>query len=88
MRSSTVALLLFAFTAFAEEGLPPEAPRTGAVITIDVSTNQAYFFRDGMLVKKSKAASGSDNLRRMITSPAISLHSVAALRAQAQVARV
>lgn len=46
------------------EGLPPEAPRTGPVITIDVSTNQAYFFRDGVLVKKSKAATGSDKILR------------------------
>ncbi len=41
------------------EGLPPEAPRTGTVITIDVSTNQAYLFRDGQLIKKSRAATGS-----------------------------
>ena len=46
------------------EGLPPEAPRTGEVITIDVSTNQAYFFRDGALVRKSKAATGSDKILR------------------------
>lgn len=46
------------------EGLPPEAPRTGEVITIDVSTNQAYFFRDGALIRKSKAATGSDKILR------------------------
>ena len=46
------------------EGLPSDAPRTGTVITIDVSTNQAYFFRDGQLVKKSPAATGSDKILR------------------------
>lgn len=44
------------------EGLPPEAPRTGTIITVDVSTNQVYLFRDGTLVKKSKAATGSDKV--------------------------
>ena len=42
------------------EGLPPEAPRSGTVITIDVSTNQAYLFQDGQLVRASKAATGSE----------------------------
>ncbi len=42
------------------EGLPDEAPRTGTVITIDVSTNQAYLFQDGVLVAKSAAATGSN----------------------------
>lgn len=46
------------------EGLPPEAPRTGTVVTIDVSTNQAYLFRDGQMVKKSPAATGSDKILR------------------------
>ena len=46
------------------EGLPPEAPRTGTIITIDVSTNQAYLFRDGQLVRKSAAATGSDKVLR------------------------
>jgi L,D-transpeptidase ErfK/SrfK len=46
------------------EGLPPEAPREGTVVTIDVSTNQAYLFRDGQLVKKSRAATGSDKILR------------------------
>ena len=41
------------------EGLPPEAPREGVVITVDVSTNHAYLFRDGVLVAKSAAATGS-----------------------------
>jgi L,D-transpeptidase YbiS len=46
------------------EGLPPEASRTGTVITIDISTNQAYLFRDGELVRKSSAATGSDKVLR------------------------
>lgn len=46
------------------EGLPPEAPRTGEVVTVDVSTNQVYLFRDGALVRKSKAATGSDKILR------------------------
>jgi L,D-transpeptidase ErfK/SrfK len=46
------------------EGLPPEAPRSGYVITVDVSTNQAYLFRDGVLVRKSNAATGSDKILR------------------------
>jgi len=41
------------------EGLPPEAPRSGVVITIDASKNDAYLFKDGQLVKRSKAATGS-----------------------------
>jgi L,D-transpeptidase ErfK/SrfK len=50
--------------ALTVEGLPPEAPRTGTIITIDVSTNQAYLFRDGTLVRKSAAATGSDKILR------------------------
>ncbi|HKR62853.1 MAG TPA: L,D-transpeptidase [Thermoanaerobaculia bacterium] len=46
------------------EGLPPDASHTGTVITIDVSTNQAYLFRDGQLVRKSSAATGSDKVLR------------------------
>lgn len=49
---------------FDAEGLPPEAPRTGTIITIDVSTNQAYLFRDGELIRKSAAATGSDKVLR------------------------
>lgn len=44
------------------EGLPPEAPRTGTVITIDVSLNRLYLFRDGQLVKESPAATGSEKV--------------------------
>jgi L,D-transpeptidase YbiS len=70
MRGSTVSLLplvfLFALplAATEPEGLPPDAPRSGPVITVDVSTNHAYFFRDGILKKKSKAATGSDKVLR------------------------
>ena len=38
------------------EGLPDEAPRSGTVVTVDVSTNTVYLFRDAQLVKKSPAA--------------------------------
>jgi L,D-transpeptidase ErfK/SrfK len=48
----------------AVEGLPDEAPRTGTVITVDVSTNRAYLFRDGQLLKSSAAATGSDKVLR------------------------
>jgi len=41
------------------EGLPNDAPRSGTVITIDLSTNSAYLFQDGRLVRKSAAATGS-----------------------------
>lgn len=41
------------------EGLPPEAPRDGTVITIDVAKNTAYLFQDGKLVDSSVAATGS-----------------------------
>ena len=46
------------------EGLPPEAPRAGTIVTVDVSTNQVYLFRDGQLVRKSAAATGSDRVLR------------------------
>lgn len=44
------------------EGLPPEAPRTGTVITIDVAINRLYLFKDGQLVDESLAATGSERL--------------------------
>jgi hypothetical protein len=44
---------------FVIEGLPPEAPREGTVITVDVSKNAAYLFQDGKLVDQSVAATGS-----------------------------
>lgn len=61
----TLALILAGtLQSFAPEGLPPEASREGTVVTIDVSTNQAYLFRDGELIKKSRAATGSDKILR------------------------
>ena len=50
--------------AMARAGLPPEAPRIGTVITVDVSTNRAYLFKDGELVRSSAAATGSDKVLR------------------------
>lgn len=46
------------------EGLPAEASRAGTVITVDVSTNHVYLFRDGELIAKSLAATGSDKILR------------------------
>lgn len=59
-----LAASLAATTAQNVEGLPPEAPRAGTIITIDVSTNQLYLFRDGELVRKSAVATGSDKILR------------------------
>jgi len=42
------------------EGLPAQAPHSGTVITIDVKRNLAYLFKDGQLIKRSKAATGSE----------------------------
>lgn len=44
------------------EGLPAEAPRTGTVITIDTAANRLYLFKDGQLVDKSLAATGSEKV--------------------------
>lgn len=41
------------------EGLPPEAPRKGPVVTVDVSRNMLYLYNDGQLVSKSPAATGT-----------------------------
>jgi lipoprotein-anchoring transpeptidase ErfK/SrfK len=41
------------------EGLPPDAPRTGTLITVDVAANRIYLFQDGQLVDMSTVASGS-----------------------------
>lgn len=40
-------------------GLPDDAPRVGTVITVDLSTNTAYLFENGQLIKRSAAATGS-----------------------------
>jgi len=45
--------------AEAVEGLPPDAPREGTLITIDVSRNQIYLFEDGELVRNAPVATGS-----------------------------
>lgn len=44
------------------EGLPDDAPHDGTVITIDLSTNRAYLFENGDLVKSSPAATGSGKM--------------------------
>jgi hypothetical protein len=44
------------------EGLPAEAPRSGVLVTVDISTNTAYLFRDGELVAKSLVGTGSDKV--------------------------
>ncbi len=46
------------------EGLPSDAPRSGSVVTIDVSTNHIYLFRDGELIRKAPVATGSDKILR------------------------
>ena len=40
--------------------LPPEASRTGVVITVDTSANRAHLFRDGELVMTAPAATGTN----------------------------
>ncbi len=44
------------------EGLPPEAPRQGVVITVDVSRNHAYLFQDGQMVAHGPAATGKETV--------------------------
>ena len=44
------------------EGLPPEAPRVGTVVTVDVARNRLYLFKDGELVDQSLAATGSEKV--------------------------
>jgi L,D-transpeptidase ErfK/SrfK len=51
-------------SVLANEGLPDDAPRAEFLITVDVSTNQLYVFREGQLVRTSKVATGSDKLLR------------------------
>ncbi len=43
-------------------GLPEEAPREGVVITVDVSKNHAYLFRDGELIADGPAATGTEKV--------------------------
>ena len=49
-------------TPLATEGLPPEAPAEGTFVTVDVSKNKAYFWRDGALVESGSVATGMDKL--------------------------
>ena len=46
----------------AVEGLPPDAPRVGTVITVDVATNMLYLFEDGEAVVKSRVATGTGKM--------------------------
>lgn len=60
----TMLIVAAPLSATEIEGLPPEAPREGTIVTVDVSTNQVYLFRDGELIRKSRAATGSDKILR------------------------
>lgn len=44
------------------EGLPPDAPREGTLITVDTSKNVVYLFRDGAFIAKAPAATGMDKM--------------------------
>ncbi|HEY2323196.1 MAG TPA: L,D-transpeptidase [Thermoanaerobaculia bacterium] len=44
------------------EGLPDDAPRTGTLITVDISTNTLYLFEDGEAVIKSPVATGTGKI--------------------------
>lgn len=57
-------LVAVPLTAQEIEGLPEGASRSGKVITIDVSTNQIYYFTNGELVRKAPVATGSDKVLR------------------------
>jgi L,D-transpeptidase YbiS len=61
---ATILIAATAQQARANQGLPPEASRVGTVITIDISTNTAYLFKDGELVRSSPAATGSNKVLR------------------------
>ena len=73
--AAALAVLLLAPAALADhdgrltdtaiiDGLPPEAPREGTLITIDVSKNRAWLIRDGVPIASSAVASGSDKILR------------------------
>ncbi|MBV9478621.1 MAG: L,D-transpeptidase [Acidobacteria bacterium] len=66
VRLASLAALLLAATLHIHaeeiEGLPADAPHAGTLVTIDVSTNHAYLFKDGQLVRSSAAATGSDKV--------------------------
>ena len=60
-----VAILITPLTTLADHpALPEEASGVGVVITIDVSTNKAWLFRDGELLAESRVATGSDKVLR------------------------
>ena len=60
-----VAILVTPITTLASHpALPEEAPRVGVVISIDVSTNKAWLFRDGEVLAESRVATGSDKILR------------------------
>jgi lipoprotein-anchoring transpeptidase ErfK/SrfK len=44
------------------EGLPSDAPREGTLITIDLTRNRAYLFKDGEMVDVSPVATGSEKV--------------------------
>ena len=44
------------------EGLPDDAPRAGTVITVDVSRNTLYLFKDGEIVVKAPVATGTGKM--------------------------
>lgn len=44
------------------KGLPDEALRQGVVITVDVSKNHAYLFKDGELLADGRAATGMEKV--------------------------
>ena len=44
------------------EGLPDDAPRTGTLITVDVSRNTLYLFEDGEPVLKAPVATGTGKM--------------------------
>lgn len=50
--------------AVVTEGLPEDAPREGLVVTIDVSKNRLYLFRDGAPLLQTSVATGSDKILR------------------------
>jgi L,D-transpeptidase YbiS len=56
---SSIAVPLIAQEPQSIEGLPDDAPRTGTVITVDVSRNTLYLFKDGEAVIKSPVATGN-----------------------------
>jgi len=58
------ALFLFLIASPLVAQVPGELAREGLLITIDVSTNQLFVFRDGELVRQTIVATGSDKILR------------------------